>query len=279
MWYAFCGSVLASEGAFEGKMEELCRELGDRGHLLACTANCSQSASGLVDLAALSQSLLINDNDARTVLVQESLDAAVLALHVLGRKTNKPLMPRLEVLMDDLVGDEGSVPAWVDAEWTFEGAEAVARAMAQVRELQGASAQVLRREAMGTVTALLEAIEGVVASHVDVVEALQAALRGSGDGDAIVTVLEHGLKVLEAVSLSSPRKVRKELDSVCEHVEVLLESLGELVAALSACPAPGQERVVEVLCCVSRLRVSEAGPECAEVVSAALEELERFSRV
>ena len=31
MWYAFCGSVLASEGAFEGKMEELCRELGERG--------------------------------------------------------------------------------------------------------------------------------------------------------------------------------------------------------------------------------------------------------
>ena len=31
MWYAFCGSVLLSEAAFEGKMEELCRELGDRG--------------------------------------------------------------------------------------------------------------------------------------------------------------------------------------------------------------------------------------------------------
>ena len=31
MWYAFCGSVLASEAAFEGKMEELCRELGDQG--------------------------------------------------------------------------------------------------------------------------------------------------------------------------------------------------------------------------------------------------------
>ena len=31
LWYGFYGSALASEGAFERKMEELCRELGDRG--------------------------------------------------------------------------------------------------------------------------------------------------------------------------------------------------------------------------------------------------------
>ena len=31
LWYGFYGSTLASEGAFEGKMEELCRELGERG--------------------------------------------------------------------------------------------------------------------------------------------------------------------------------------------------------------------------------------------------------
>eukprot|EP01048_Picozoa_sp_COSAG05_P020287 COSAG05_NODE_3408_length_2082_cov_4.481594_2_plen_59_part_00 len=31
LWYGFFGTVLASEGAFEGKMEELCRELGERG--------------------------------------------------------------------------------------------------------------------------------------------------------------------------------------------------------------------------------------------------------
>ena len=27
LWYAFYGSTLASEGAFEGKMDDLCREL------------------------------------------------------------------------------------------------------------------------------------------------------------------------------------------------------------------------------------------------------------
>ena len=31
VWYSFCGSVLLNEAAFEGKMDELCRELGGRG--------------------------------------------------------------------------------------------------------------------------------------------------------------------------------------------------------------------------------------------------------
>ena len=31
LWYGFFGATLASEDAFEGKMEELCRELGERG--------------------------------------------------------------------------------------------------------------------------------------------------------------------------------------------------------------------------------------------------------
>ena len=31
LWYGFYGTTLGSEGAFEGKMGELCRELGARG--------------------------------------------------------------------------------------------------------------------------------------------------------------------------------------------------------------------------------------------------------
>ena len=31
VWYSFCGTVLLGEASFEGKMEELCRELGKRG--------------------------------------------------------------------------------------------------------------------------------------------------------------------------------------------------------------------------------------------------------
>ena len=35
LWYGFYGTTLASEGAFEGKVEELCRELGERGLSIA----------------------------------------------------------------------------------------------------------------------------------------------------------------------------------------------------------------------------------------------------
>ena len=31
VYYQFCGVVLESEVAFEGKVDELCRELGERG--------------------------------------------------------------------------------------------------------------------------------------------------------------------------------------------------------------------------------------------------------
>ena len=31
LWYGFYGSVLESDGTFEGKVGELCRELGERG--------------------------------------------------------------------------------------------------------------------------------------------------------------------------------------------------------------------------------------------------------
>ncbi len=33
LYYQFCDPVLESEAAFEGKVEELCRELGERGKM------------------------------------------------------------------------------------------------------------------------------------------------------------------------------------------------------------------------------------------------------
>ena len=34
LWYGLYGTVLENESAFEGKVEELCRELGSRGKLI-----------------------------------------------------------------------------------------------------------------------------------------------------------------------------------------------------------------------------------------------------
>ena len=45
LWYAFYGTVLSSEAAFEGKMEELCREIGDRGRVTVTSAAVGNSKS------------------------------------------------------------------------------------------------------------------------------------------------------------------------------------------------------------------------------------------
>eukprot|EP01048_Picozoa_sp_COSAG05_P044260 COSAG05_NODE_24999_length_198_cov_65.343434_1_plen_59_part_01 len=42
LWYGFYGSVMASEGAFQGKMEVLCRELGDRAKLIPTDETCDE---------------------------------------------------------------------------------------------------------------------------------------------------------------------------------------------------------------------------------------------
>ena len=47
LYYKFCGSVLASEGAFEAKMEELCRELGERGKGLSASSDSKMADAGL----------------------------------------------------------------------------------------------------------------------------------------------------------------------------------------------------------------------------------------
>ena len=117
LYYAFHGSVLASEAAFESKMEELGRELGERG---------------------------------------------------------KPPVPERLITLEP----EADPPA-----------------------LAVPAALSLSAEAMSEV------------------------LR-SGDADAqaaLVAVLEHGLEVLDAVAISSPRRSRKRVDVVCDQLEEALE--------------------------------------------------------
>ena len=112
------------------------------------------------------------------------------ALQCLGRKKSKALMVRVDVLLDQLAEDDGSAALWVGAEWACEHVEAVAKAMMEFRAALGSTASAV---IVSTVTALLEALELVVASHVDTAEALWAALQSSSDHEAVVSVLEHGL--------------------------------------------------------------------------------------
>ena len=57
LWYAFCGSVLSSEMAFEGKIEELCRELGDcRGTPELLVVETAVAVAPAVDVEAVASS-------------------------------------------------------------------------------------------------------------------------------------------------------------------------------------------------------------------------------
>ena len=68
LWYGFYGSTLASEGAFEGKMEELCRELGDRGLTTAQTA--AQSVCSDASQSTQPQPALDSPGEDRTTAVE-----------------------------------------------------------------------------------------------------------------------------------------------------------------------------------------------------------------
>eukprot|EP01048_Picozoa_sp_COSAG05_P026410 COSAG05_NODE_7192_length_844_cov_1.319463_1_plen_160_part_10 len=116
-----------------------------------------------------------------------------------------------------------------------------------------------------------------MASHVDTAHALRGALEDSGDTKVVISILEYGLEVLEAVSTSSPRKQRRAVRSLCEHVERILDQFEEdnLMDQLTACAPSELDELVQCLCEVSKLRVSEAGAECVETVEAALEKLTR----
>ena len=254
-------------------MEELCRELGDRGKAAVGAGSLSLDSDACGDQAL--SSLLLNDSEgARTSALEECLASAASALQSFGRKKSKALMLRTDGLLDQLAdADEGDAAAWVGAEWASEHAEAVTEAMEQMRVLVGGSSSRQAVDVASTVTALLEALELVVASHVDTAEALRAALHSDGDHEAVVSVVEHGLAVLEALALSSPRKQRKAVDGMCERVEPVLEDLDGMLQLLSTCAPSELESLVQCLCEVSGLRVGEAGAECMETVGAALEEL------
>ena len=195
-------------------------------------------------------------------------------------------MLRTDVLLDQLGEDREDAAAWVGAEWVSAHVEAASEAMMQVRRVQvsfsssasSSSTSSPSRNVVNVVSAvtvLLEALELVAASHVATRDTLRAALEDTDGNAAIVAVLEHGVEVLEALSLSSPRKRRKVVDGICEHVEEVIEELESTHQKLWMCAPSELESVVECLCEVQELRVGEAGVEYVGAVEAALGALSR----
>ena len=121
---------------------------------------------------------------------------------------------------------------------------------------------------------LLEAMEGVASAHVDRSEVLFAAMR-SGDGaDALVSVLEHGLEVLD--NLTVARTNRKRVRVLCARVEDVIERFDDAVAEQLAANEDSElSSLAECLCGVERAKIGEADVEYLEAISRLLEELER----
>eukprot|EP01047_Picozoa_sp_COSAG01_P007366 COSAG01_NODE_279_length_19520_cov_41.772154_19_plen_1481_part_01 len=90
---------------------------------------------------------------------------------------------------------------------------------------------------------------------------------------ALAAMLEHGLEVLEALSVSTPRRGRRSVDAVCDRIEATLEGVGDLARQLAGGDEAMLGSLSEHLCSLDGLQVGEAGVECVATVAAALDEL------
>eukprot|EP01048_Picozoa_sp_COSAG05_P010549 COSAG05_NODE_935_length_6533_cov_123.704694_3_plen_1143_part_00 len=164
VWYAFCGSVLSSDALFEGKMEELRRELGDRGQHTFISAADSSSLP-LDKLAAA----LVGEPTARVPAVINGLECSTQLLSTLQsvpRKVRQEMMQRGDVLQDAL--EEHSAP-WL-LSLGEQGVSAIAKAIVAVKVLAASSEQHDHNAVLEVVDTLMKTVEVLVSSHVTVAE-------------------------------------------------------------------------------------------------------------
>eukprot|EP01048_Picozoa_sp_COSAG05_P020286 COSAG05_NODE_3408_length_2082_cov_4.481594_1_plen_424_part_00 len=277
LWYGFFGTVLASEGAFEGKMEELCRELGDRGRVSSTpNQDAVEAPADVVAALRLTDSqFAYNDSDGkRSGLLTECLESASRIVPNVGRKQRKELAARTDALLENIEDDV----VWVIEDWTAEQAAAVAAAADRVRSMESKGRGLNAVEIAVAVTELLVALEEVAASHVDRSEVLLTALQGGEESEVVAAVLEHAFDVLDTLLSSTPRKKRQVVKALCERTEAALDTIDDtMMRQLSMCDASELSVLVECLCSVESLVVGEVERQsCVETVSAALEELQKL---
>jgi hypothetical protein len=110
LWYSFCGRVLESEADFEGKMEELCRELGDRGQqqdTQACARSSDQAfARQALPGGSVLATLRMGDRHSADLLeallerVLRSLQVACLSTPRKQRRELRQTCERLEHMLE-----------------------------------------------------------------------------------------------------------------------------------------------------------------------------------
>eukprot|EP01047_Picozoa_sp_COSAG01_P027718 COSAG01_NODE_1837_length_9083_cov_143.534617_2_plen_1123_part_00 len=277
LYYVFFGSTLSSDAAFEGKMEELCRELGERGK------GFSTQVSALPQIQLTLQQLC--DEAQRVSALVQCLECSARLLPAVPRQQRAALSMRVDLMQDMLEEGEQLAPSWIEAEWTAEQCEAVGESVARVVSLEGTPEAGEGPKVVSAVTSLLSALDSVSESFVDRADALLAALQNgdeSGAG-ALAGVLEHGVAVLEALWTSTPRRGRKRIGTTSERVEELLESMDDnesgglkMISQLSSCEESSLAMLCKQLCAVEALRVGDAGVDVGSAVAcmeALLEEL------
>eukprot|EP01047_Picozoa_sp_COSAG01_P063743 COSAG01_NODE_8317_length_2832_cov_6.733992_2_plen_251_part_01 len=184
----------------------------------------------------------MDPGDDRTRTIEAVLECISRLLLSVGRQERKELSRRVDALLEDV--DDAEVPAWLSITWMDEQVAAVTHASETVRTVEKAT-NVSEDEATGAVKAVLGALEDVVASAVDKTEQLLTEIR-SGELDAVMSVLDRSLEVLETLALSCSRKKRRPVLAVCEEVEGALESLQApgVAAQLARC----EESELTALC-------------------------------
>ena len=146
-------------------MEELCRELGDRGRVIVVDGgkrpNVDLDRNSAEEESQLAVLLLNDAEGGRTTSLERCLASVMSTLQSIGRKKSKALMLRTDVLLDQLAEDNDTAAAWVSAEWSEDHVRVVAEAMKQVQTVQSGVSAGKATHIMSTVTALLNALEEV----------------------------------------------------------------------------------------------------------------------
>jgi hypothetical protein len=264
LYYAFSGSTLSSEAGFEGKMEELCRELGERGKGTA-------AASGLDSASELIEQLA-SGGDVRVTVLQDCLECTATAvLPSFGRQERVALSRRVNELQDSLDMTERAV--WVMSEWSREHVQEMAENILAVQACAHGTCPDV--DAIAAVGRLLANLDAVAAAHADCARALRSALQRGGEeaARALILVLEHGLEVLESLSASTPRRARKPVDLVCERVESEIATARERAVQLVSCGSEELSSICEGLCKIKSLKSASTTVESVDFVRCVLDKM------
>jgi hypothetical protein len=122
LWYAFYGSTLASDSAFQDKMQELCREVGDRGKITEPVSSVGRNTStSWRDSVSPVVRELCREMGERGRLTASSLP--VLSTRPMSRRTQLPGSAGLASPSDGVKQDYAGMTNVLDAGTIFQREE------------------------------------------------------------------------------------------------------------------------------------------------------------